>query len=70
MALTNMHSDLRFNPSSGLAFFFSCTCMAVKFFPIPTIYFASWGVINIYITRSASWGVMTIMVDLELQWQI
>ena len=24
---------------------FSCTCMVVKFFPIPTIYFASWGVI-------------------------
>jgi len=22
----------------------TCTCMAVKFFPIPTIYFVSWGV--------------------------
>ena len=42
MALANMHSDLGFNPSSGLAFFHALVWL---FFPIRTIYFTSWGVI-------------------------
>ena len=41
MAVTNMHSDLRFNSSSGLVLFHVRTCIV---FPIPTIYFTSWGV--------------------------
>ena len=34
MALTNIHSDWMSNALSGPIF--SCTCMAVNFFPIPT----------------------------------
>ena len=42
MAPANIHSDRIYNASSELGFFFSCTCTAVKFFPIP---FAFWYVI-------------------------
>ena len=35
MALTNMHSDLRFNPSSGLC---------INLYYIALFYFASWGI--------------------------
>ena len=51
MALTNMHSDLRFNPG-----IFSCTCMAVKFFAIPTIYFTSWGVTTVESVHESAFG--------------
>ena len=44
---TNQHAH-RFEIQSFLwPGIFSCTCMAVQFFPIPTIYFTSWGVIAI-----------------------
>ena len=39
MALSNIHSEWTSNPSCGLGI----TCMAVNFFPIPTIKFTSWG---------------------------
>ena len=53
MALTNMHSDLRFNPSSGLCInlvsylYYSVILYYIILYYITWIlYFASWGVIG------------------------
>ena len=61
MALTNRHSDLRFNPSSGLAFFH---VLVQLLFPIPTMYFASWGVIILRGSFKLHLGVYSVLQNL------